>query len=90
MLILKFSILPIITFLPAPVSILLGSMHRIKAISAKMLAEKMADSGVSTSDMDTKRDIMSLLVKARITDTEESYKMSDKAMMDQVVRQNFL
>lgn len=34
-----------------------------------------------------KRDIMSLLVRARIADKGEGYQMSDRAMMDQVVSQ---
>ena len=53
-----------------------------------MLVEKMQDSVVSASDMDAKRDIMSLLVRARKADLAQDksmYAMSDKAMMDQVV-----
>uniref|UniRef100_A0A8H8CGE5 Cytochrome P450 n=1 Tax=Psilocybe cubensis TaxID=181762 RepID=A0A8H8CGE5_PSICU len=62
------------------------SMHRIRAVSAQMLAEKMSDSAVSLSDSETKRDIMSLLVRARQADSKAGgYAMSDQAMMDQVL-----
>lgn len=67
---------------------MMESMHRIKKISAVMLEEKMRDSAVASSDMDAKRDIMSLLVRGRRADAEQEkggYTMSDKAMMDQVV-----
>lgn len=53
-----------------------------------ILHEKMADPSVAVSDTYAKRDIMSLLVRARYADLEKDkgvYTMSDKAMMDQVV-----
>ncbi|KAG6866222.1 hypothetical protein C0991_007247 [Blastosporella zonata] len=52
-----------------------------------MLRQKMEDSTIVTSDMDAKRDIMSLLVRARKADFDKDkcvYAMSDRAMMDQV------
>lgn len=55
-------------------------------ISARMLAEKMADSVVTVSDTLAKRDIMSLLVRARKAEKNEGYQMTDQDMMDQVVR----
>lgn len=61
-------------------------MHTIKTISAQMLAEKMADSAVTMDDTLAKRDIMSLLVRARKTDKDDGYQMTDQDMMDQVVR----
>jgi hypothetical protein len=64
-------------------------MNRIKRISADILAEKMRDSSVAMSDTEAKRDVMSLLVRARKADIEKdkgAYAMSDKAMMEQVVR----
>lgn len=76
----------------APILITLDSMHKIKRISAQMLEEKMKDSAVAMSDTDAKRDIMSLLVRARKAESEQEkgvYTMSDKAMMDQVVLQYF-
>jgi len=54
-----------------------------------MLREKMRDSTVTLSDSEAKRDIMSLLVRARKADVDiktDGYAMSDEAMMDQVVR----
>lgn len=67
------------------------SMYRIKKISAKMLQDKLADSSaVTADDMTAKRDIMSLLVRARVADKGEGYRMSDSAMMDQVVSLSFL
>lgn len=54
-----------------------------------MLREKMRDSTVTLSDSEAKRDIMSLLVRARKADIDsktDGYAMSDEAMMDQVVR----
>jgi hypothetical protein len=65
-------------------------MHRIKKVSAQMLEEKIADATVTVSDTATKRDIMSILVRARIADKDGGYRMSDRAMMDQVVRGLFI
>lgn len=60
-------------------------MYTIKNISAQMLKEKVADASVVASDMTAKRDIMSILVRARIAEKGQGYQMSDQAMMDQVV-----
>jgi len=63
-------------------------MYRIKRVSAAILHEKMQDMIVPVSDMNAKRDIMSLLVRARKADLDKDkgvYAMSDQAMMDQVV-----
>jgi hypothetical protein len=63
-------------------------MYRIKRVSAAILREKTQDTTVAVSDMNTKRDIMSLLVRARKADLDKDkgvYAMSDRAMMDQVV-----
>ncbi|PPQ78897.1 hypothetical protein CVT25_002385 [Psilocybe cyanescens] len=68
--------------------IFLEAMHRIRAVSSQMLDDKMRDSAVPISDSETKRDIMSLLVRARKADMDSKaggYAMSDKAMMDQVL-----
>ena len=72
----------------ASLSKLVDSMHRIKSVSAAILREKMQDTAVPVSDMNAKRDIMSLLVRARKADLDKDrgvYAMSDQAMMDQVV-----
>jgi len=67
---------------------MLDSMTIIRRVSSRMLVEKMEDSAVALSDTETKRDIMSLLVRARKSDLEKDgvgYAMSDAAMMDQVL-----
>ncbi|PBK99440.1 cytochrome P450 [Armillaria gallica] len=73
----------------APFTELLDSMHRIRKISRQILSEKIKDleeSGVSADDMHAKRDIMSLLMRARANDTEQrGYAMSDNIMVDQVL-----
>ncbi|KAF8640723.1 hypothetical protein AX17_000375 [Amanita inopinata Kibby_2008] len=71
----------------APISTLVDSMHTIKKVSVNLLREKMKDITV-LSDMDAKRDLMSLLVRARKADLEKDntvYAMSDRAMVDQVL-----
>ncbi|KAF4596220.1 hypothetical protein EYR40_008095 [Pleurotus pulmonarius] len=70
-----------------PMGIALHAMHRIKKISAEMLAEKTKDNAVALSDTDAKRDIMSLLVRARNADLaiKSGYTMTDQQMMDQVL-----
>ncbi|KAK0488941.1 cytochrome P450 [Armillaria novae-zelandiae] len=72
-----------------PFTELLDSMHRIRKISRQILSEKIKDleeSGISADDMHAKRDIMSLLMRARANDTEQrGYAMSDNIMVDQVL-----
>jgi hypothetical protein len=66
-------------------------MHRIKKISAQILAQKMREaSEVASSDDVAKRDIMSLLVRARMNEKGDGYQMSDAAMIEQVVRRCIL
>ena len=68
---------------------MLESMRRVRKVSATMLQDKLRDSAVPISDSETKRDIMSILVRARKADLDSQaggYAMSDEAMMDQVVR----
>lgn len=66
-------------------------MARIRRVASAMLAEKIADAAAVQADGEAKRDIMSLLVRARIAETRgktpqvQGYAMSDEAMMDQVV-----
>ncbi|KAJ3986707.1 cytochrome P450 [Lentinula detonsa] len=79
-------------------AILVDSMHRIKAVSASILREKMKEAENLENNEDTaaKKDIMSLLVRARMTDQKIQrsissglgpvpYAMSDAEMMDQVL-----
>ncbi|KAF9057557.1 cytochrome P450 [Panaeolus papilionaceus] len=67
---------------------LVDAMYRIKQLSKAMLAEKMKDADLPLSDMEAKRDIMSILVRARRAEMDggkTGYAMSDRAMMDQVL-----
>lgn len=71
----------------AELSTMVESMYVIRKISTEMLREKINDS-ITVSDADAKRDIMSILVRARKADREKdkaAYNMSDEAMLDQVV-----
>ncbi|KAF8906177.1 cytochrome P450 [Mucidula mucida] len=58
---------------------MMDCMHHIKAVSAKLLAEKLSDTSSKVSDIDSKKDIMSILLR------NDGYVMSDQAMMDQVL-----
>lgn len=69
----------------APAYTLIDAMYKVKKISARMLKEKLADTAVTADDTAAKRDIMSLLVRARTAEKGAGYHMSDAAMMDQVV-----
>ncbi|KAJ6542567.1 cytochrome P450 [Mycena capillaripes] len=67
---------------------LVDSMYRIRNISADMLRAKTKDLSVAPDDMSTKKDIMSLLVRARKADLDAdptADAMSDTAMVDQVL-----
>ncbi|KIJ40563.1 hypothetical protein M422DRAFT_32212 [Sphaerobolus stellatus SS14] len=67
----------------APIAILVSSMNRIMAISRQMLDEKLQEADVK--DSQTKKDIMSLLVRARRNETDNVYKMTDQDLMEQVL-----
>ncbi|KAJ3822431.1 cytochrome P450 [Lentinula raphanica] len=82
----------------APISTLLDAMHRIKAVSASILREKLKEAEYleNNEDRTAKKDIMSLLVRARRADQKAKgpkggvsesvpYAMSDSEMMDQVL-----
>ncbi|KAF9029929.1 cytochrome P450 [Hymenopellis radicata] len=67
--------------------IVVDRVHRIKDVSAKLLAEKLHDAS-TVSDIDSKKDVMSILVRARMSGggkDSDGYVMSDQAMMDQVL-----
>lgn len=72
-----------------PALTLVTCMRRIKQISAGMLQEKIVEAeAVGANDFAAKRDIMSLLVRARQAEkglVKGTYAMSDQAMMDQVL-----
>ena len=65
-------------------------MRRVKRISASILEEKIADATAilaGDSAISGKKDVMSLLVQARMQESDEGsgYRMSDEMMMYQVV-----
>ena len=69
-------------------------MERIRSVAAVMLSEKMGAAAAVQQDGEAQRDIMSLLVRARLADAHgaqktvagPAYAMSDAAMMDQFAR----
>jgi hypothetical protein len=66
---------------------LVASLYEIRRISKKMLDEKLQEAD-SVSDQDAKRDVMSVLTRARKAEernTPGCYSMSERVMMDQVV-----
>lgn len=72
-------------------------MSRIRRISREILTEKIHNSALTAGDVASKKDIMSLMVRARASDSdgekgegEEGYRLSDEALVDQVVSTNFL
>lgn len=75
----------------APLTPLIDSTHRIRDISKRILDQKMketSESGITADDTHTKKDIMSILVRARQADLHKdqtAYAMSDTAMIDQVL-----
>ncbi|KAH7099379.1 cytochrome P450 [Auriculariales sp. MPI-PUGE-AT-0066] len=66
---------------------LIDCMHRIKRVSRAILDERMEEAKiVGREDVEAKRDIMSLLVRARMaTKDEAAFRMNDEQMMDQVL-----
>ncbi|KAJ3865621.1 cytochrome P450 [Lentinula novae-zelandiae] len=88
----------IVLIIIARAAILVDAMHRIKAVSASILREKMKEAEHLGNNEDTaaKHDIMSLLVQARMADQKSHksvgggmgpapYTMTDTEMMDQVL-----
>ncbi|PPQ84713.1 hypothetical protein CVT24_002674 [Panaeolus cyanescens] len=72
----------------SPLGDFVDAMYRIRKLSKAMLEEKMKDADLPLTDMEAKRDIMSILVRARRAEQEggkDGYAMSDRAMMDQVL-----
>ncbi|KAF8528746.1 cytochrome P450 [Gautieria morchelliformis] len=67
----------------SPSRTLLSAMHRINAVAREMLKEKLAEADVK--DAASKRDIMSLLVRARMNEKGDGYRMSDQDLVEQVL-----
>ncbi|GJJ15952.1 hypothetical protein Clacol_010231 [Clathrus columnatus] len=62
--------------------ILVLALKQIKRVSHQMLDEKLSE--IDVKDSESKRDIMSLLVRARMDDQSDGYKMSDNDLIEQV------
>ncbi|KIK58654.1 hypothetical protein GYMLUDRAFT_694329 [Collybiopsis luxurians FD-317 M1] len=74
----------------APLTTVLDSMHTIKRVSTQMVQDKIKESIESgmvegDSELSGKKDIMSILIRARMREVGDGYKMSDEAMMAQVL-----
>jgi hypothetical protein len=77
---------------------MMESMRRIKTVSEELLLQKINEAAaISPDDSASKKDIMSLLVRARANEekvnagvsTISDYRMSNKEMMNQVVCLDF-
>lgn len=82
-------IIPTVLFATGDIAVVVESMTTIRGISRSMLEEKLRESHASEMEQERKKDIMSLLVRARKENLEHEpagYSLSDEAMMDQVVR----
>ena len=66
-------------------SLVVKCVHGIRGIARKLLDEKVADAAVHPDDFASKKDVMSLLVRARRGEAKDGYKLSDSAIVDQVV-----
>lgn len=72
-----------------PMATLLHAMRRIRNVSIEILQEKIADTAeIASSDrtLASKKDVMSLLVQARMREpTDSGFKLTDDMMTEQVV-----
>lgn len=68
----------------APIEILLASMRRIKTVSAQILKERTEETAtlIAAGDNTLRRDIMSLLVEARLRGSKDGFEMDDGMMME--------
>jgi len=90
---IRHSVLNKINFF-RPLVTMMESMRRIKEVSEELLLQKINEAAaISPDDSATKKDIMSLLVRARANEekanagvsTISDYRMSNKEMMNQVL-----
>lgn len=65
-------------------------MRRIKTISAQILKERAEETAtlIAAGDNTLRRDIMSLLVEARLRGSKDGFEMDDGMMMEHFVRQH--
>ncbi|KZV63093.1 cytochrome P450 [Peniophora sp. CONT] len=80
---------PVIRWLPLfgpPVATLVETTHEMRELSRGILREKLMESeGEIKGDRESKKDIMSLLVRARQGSASDGYQLSDEALVDQVL-----
>jgi hypothetical protein len=74
-----------------PVHAVVDCMHRIKQVCLNILAEKIQEEHVTTPDIEPKKDLMSLLMRARQSETKQqdspgvaSYQMNDDNIVQQM------
>ncbi|KZV75242.1 cytochrome P450 [Peniophora sp. CONT] len=70
------------------VSVLIESTYKIRQLSRGILRERMAESEGAVkgdSEIEGKKDILSLLIRARKGETKDGYQLSDDALVDQVL-----
>ncbi len=67
-------------------------MRRIKTVSAQILKERTEETAtlIAAGDNTLRRDIMSLLVEARLRGSKDGFQMDDGMMMEHFVRQHDL
>ncbi|KZT23875.1 cytochrome P450 [Neolentinus lepideus HHB14362 ss-1] len=74
----------------SPVATMLTSVRQIRSICAQLLARKVQETaGVGAADTASKKDIMSLLLRARASDDNvkdaDGYHMADQALIEQML-----
>ncbi|KAI0271653.1 cytochrome P450 [Gloeopeniophorella convolvens] len=67
-----------------PAAIFTDAAHRLRAIARKILEERLAGV-VSVEDSSTKKDIMTLLIRARSGDEKTGHQMSDEDLVDHML-----
>lgn len=67
-----------------PLATIIKCTSDIRAISKRILHENAA-SYANPNDTHSKRDVLSLIVRAQAKDEASNYRMSEKVMIDQVL-----
>lgn len=69
--------------------VFLRELHRIKRFATSLVAERIAEAGgkeKKDSALPDKKDVMSILIQARLREEgEDGYRMTDSEMVEQVV-----
>jgi len=69
----------------APTEVILTSMRRIRTASTQILKERTDETAalIAAGDSTLRKDVMSLLVEARLRESKDGFKMDDSMMMEQ-------